>query len=105
MDSYDLDERRIPEELRGDAVDLPVRGAINSWCYLVPYEGKLKTHTLKNVTVMFIPQNRKGQEKMISVSVAEEDNITYISKGMFKIYEQGLSEPEGIVLRQSFFDD
>ena len=103
MDSYDLDESRIPEELRGEAVDLPVRGAINSWCYLVPYEGKLKTHTLKNVTVMFIPQNRNGQEKMISVSVAEEDHIIYISKDMFKLYEQGLSEPEGIVLTRTSF--
>ena len=52
---------------------------------------------------MFIPQNRNGQEKMISVSVAEEDHIIYISKDMFKLYEQGLSEPEGIVLTRTSF--
>ena len=75
MDSYDLDESLIPEELRDTAIDLPVRGAINGWCYLVPYEGKLKSHTVKKVIGMFIPQNRNGQEKMVSVSVVKEDRI------------------------------
>ena len=78
MDSYDLDESLIPEELRDTAIDLPVRGAINGWCYLVPYEGKLKSHTVKKVIGMFIPQNRNGQEKMVSVSVVREDRIIYI---------------------------
>ena len=103
MDSYDLDESLIPEELRDTAIDLPVRGAINGWCYLVPYEGKLKSHTVKKVIGMFIPQNRNGQEKMVSVSVVKEDRIIYISKDMFKIYEQGLSEPDGIQLKRTFF--
>lgn len=52
---------------------------------------------------MFIPQNRNGQEKMVSVSVVEEDRIIYISKDMFKIYERGLSEPDGIQLKRTFF--
>lgn len=103
MDSYDLDESLIPEELRDTAIDLPVRGAINGWCYLVPYEGKLKSHTVKKVIGMFIPQNRNGQEKMVSVSVVKEDRIIYISKDMFKIYEQSLSEPDGIQLKRTFF--
>ena len=91
------------EELRDTAIDLPVRGAINGWCYLVPYEGKLKSHTVKKVIGMFIPQNRNGQEKMVSVSVVKEDRIIYISKDMFKIYEQSLSEPDGIQLKRTFF--
>ena len=76
---------------------------INGWCYLVPYEGKLKSHTVKKVIGMFIPQNRNGQEKMVSVSVVKEDRIIYISKDMFKIYEQSLSEPDGIQLKRTFF--
>lgn len=103
VDSYDLDESHIPKVLRDEAIDIPVTGAINGWCYLVPYEGKLKTHTLKKVTAMFIPQIRNGQEKMVSVSVCEEDRIIYISKDMFKIYEQGLSEPDGIKIQKTFF--
>lgn len=103
VDSYDLDEALIPEELRRNAIDLPVRGAINGWCYLVPYEGKLKNYTAKKTVGMFIPQERNGQEKMVSVSVVEEDRIIYISSDMFKLYEQGLSEPEGIKLRKTFF--
>ena len=51
---------------------------------------------------MFIPLMRNGQEKMVSVSVVEEDRIIYISSDMFKLYEQGLSEPEGIRLKKSF---
>lgn len=103
VDSYDLDENLIPEELRKNAIDLPVRGAINDWCYLVPYDGKLKTYTVKKTVGMFIPQIRNGQEKMVSVSVVEEDRIIYISSDMFKLYEQGLSEPEGIKLKKTFF--
>ena len=52
---------------------------------------------------MFIPLMRNGQEKMVSVSVVEEDRIIYIAKDMFKLYEKGLSEPEGIVLKRTFF--
>lgn len=103
VDSYDLDEDLIPEELREKAIDLPVRGVINGWCYLVPYEGKLKTYTIKKTMGMFIPQMRNGQEKMVSVSVVEEDRIIYISNDMFKLYEQGLSEPEGIKLKKTIF--
>lgn len=103
IDSYDLDENLIPEKLRENAIDIPVRGAINGWCYLVPYDGKIKNFTVKKTTGMFIPQVRNGQEKMVSVSVVEEDRIIYISSDMFKLYEQGLSEPEGIKLRKNFF--
>ena len=103
VDSYDLDENLIPKELREKAIDLPVKGAINGWCYLVPYEGKLKKHTVKHVTAMFIPQVRNGQEKMVSVSVVEEDRIIYISRDIFKLYEQGLSDPDGIEIRRNFF--
>ena len=103
IDSYDLDENLIPDELRKGAIDLPVRGAIDGWCYLVPYKGKLKSFTTKITTGMFIPQVRNGQEKMVSVSVVEEDRIIYISSDMFKLYEQGLSEPEGIKICKNFY--
>lgn len=102
VDSYDLDETLIPEKLRRKAIDLPVIGAINGWCYLVPYEGKLKHFTVKKTVGMFIPLLRNGQEKMVSVSVVEEDRIIYISSDMFKLYEQGLSEPDGIRLKKNF---
>ena len=68
------------------------------------HTGKLKTHMTKRTDGMFVPQERKGQEKMVSVSVVEEDRIIYISKDMFKLYEKGLSEPEGIVLKRNFLD-
>lgn len=97
-----LDENLIPKELRRGTIDLPVRGAINGWCYLVPYTGKLKEHTIKQTVGMFVPQMRKGQEKMVPVSVVEADRIIYIAKTMFKQYEKGLSEPEGIELRRTF---
>lgn len=52
---------------------------------------------------MFIPLLRNGQEKMVSVSVVGEDRIIYISSDMFKLYEQGLSEPDGIRLKRVLF--
>ena len=56
----------------------------------------------KKTVGMFIPLLRNGQEKMVSVSVVGEDRIIYISSDMFKLYEQGLSEPDGIRLKKSF---
>ncbi|MDK2941829.1 MAG: hypothetical protein PWP56_1342 [Acetobacterium sp.] len=103
VDSYDLDETLIPEKLWKAAIDLPVKGAMNGWCYLVPYDGKLKDHSIKPCVGMFIPQLRNGQEKMVSVSVVEADRMIYISADMFKLYEQGLSQPEGIELRRNRF--
>lgn len=103
ISSYQLKEELIPEELRETAIDLPVKGVIKGWCYLVPYDGKLKTHTIKKTKGMFIPLMRNGQEKMVSVSVVPEDRIIYISQDMFKLYEQALSEPDGIELRKGFF--
>ena len=102
IDSYDLDESLIPEELRDEVMDLPVRGALRGWYYLVQYEGKLRTYTAKKTSVMFIPLLRNGQVKMITVSVVQEDRIIYISKDMFKRYEQGLSDPDGIEVRRTF---
>lgn len=103
VDSYDLDESLIPEELRKGAIDLPVSGAFRGWFFLVPYDGKLTDHTVKKTTPMFIPLIRNGQEKMVSVSVVEGDRIIYIFVDMFKLYEEGLSDPDGIVLRRNFF--
>ena len=103
ISSYQLKEELIPEELRETAIDLPVKGVIKGWCYLVPYDSKLKTHTIKKTEGMFIPLMRNGQEKMVSVSVVPEDRIIYISQDMFKLYEQALSEPDGIELRKGFF--
>lgn len=100
--SYGLDESVIPDVLRENAIDLPVKGAIKGWCYLVPYEGKLKSYTAKRTDAMFIPLKRNGQEKMISVSVLKDDRIIFISHDMFIRYEQELSEPEGIELRTTF---
>lgn len=57
---------------------------------------------LKKTVGMFIPLLRNGQEKMVSVSVVEEDRIIYISSDMFKLYEQALSEPDEIRLKKSF---
>lgn len=102
VDSYQLKEELIPKELRKDAIDLPVKGAIKGWCYLVPYKGKLKSYTVKRVDAMFIPLIRNGQEKMVSVSVVKEDRIIYISQDVFKRYKMALSEPDGIEIRSSF---
>ena len=57
---------------------------------------------LKKTVGMFVPLLRNGQEKMVSVSVVEEDRIIYISSDMFKLYEQALSESDGIRLKKSF---
>lgn len=71
--------------------------------FLVPYKGKLKSYTAKPVISMFIPQMRSGKEKLIPVSVVEEDQTIYISKENYKMYEKGLTAPKGIELRKTFF--
>ncbi len=52
---------------------------------------------------MFIPQMRSGKEKLVPVSVVEEERTIYISKENYKMYEKGLTAPEGIELRKVFF--
>ena len=100
VDSYDLDETKIPEHLRKDSIDLPVKGAIKGWCYLTPYECKLRFNTSKELITMYVPLERDGVIKMVSVSVDMEDRIIYIAKDMFKLYEEELSKVDGIELRR-----
>ena len=64
----------------------------------------MKNCTIKPVVSMFIPQMRHGKERMIPVSVVEEDRIIYISKENYKMYRKGLTAPEGVELRTAFSD-
>lgn len=100
-DSYGLNEEMIPEELRRDAIDLPVQGALNGWFYLIPYEGKLSEYTNKPRKNMFVPVVRDGKEITISVAVVEEDRSIYMYIDSFRKYEQELSEPEGIHIQKT----
>ena len=81
----------VDEEKKGLIEVAPLAGA---WIEIFLY--------YKKTVGMFIPLLRNGQEKMVSVSVVGEDRIIYISSDMFKLYEQGLSEPDGIRLKKSF---
>ena len=94
---------KVPPWIRSGAIDLPVQGAINGWCYLVPYNGKIRNHTEKTIVDMFIPLMRYGQKKLIGVSVVEEDRIIYMDKDVFRVYEKSLNEPEGIKLIRASF--
>lgn len=57
---------------------------------------------LRKTVGMFMHQMKNGQDKMVSVSVVEEDRIIYISNDMFNLYEKSLSKPECIELRKTF---
>ena len=70
---------------------------------MIPYNGKLKRYTDKKIIGMFIPQFRSGKERLVSVSVVEEDNLIFISKDSFKTYEAGLRDSAGIELRKTYF--
>lgn len=103
VDSYDLQEEFIPEELRKAAIDIPVKGDRVGWYFLVPYDGKLKDYTDSIVEHMFIPQTRNGMDKLISVSVVESERIIYISRELYVLYEDGLCDPDGIELIEKDF--
>ena len=96
-------ESPIPKELRRFAIEVQVTGAGTGKYYLIPYNGKLKKHTDKKVVGMFIPQIRSGKERLISVSVVEEDRLIYISKDLFKTYEKGFAESVPVELRKTYF--
>lgn len=72
--------------MRKDAIEVRVVGAKTGKYYLIPYSGKLKKYTDKKVVSMFIPQIRSGRERLILVSVVEENRLIYISKDLFKTY-------------------
>lgn len=100
VESYDLDETKIPEHLRKDSSDMQVKGALKGWYFLAPYEGKLRFNTTKELVTMYIPLEKDGITKMINVKVDIEDRIIYIARDMFERYEEGLSEPEPIEIRR-----
>lgn len=52
---------------------------------------------------MFISQMCSGNQKLILVSAVAEKQIIYIPKKNYKTYEKGLTVPEGIELRNTFF--
>lgn len=78
----------IPKELKAGAIEVEVFGACKGKYYLIPYKGKLKNYTQKEAVNMFIPQTRSGKEKLVPVSVIEEDHLIYIPKENYKAYEK-----------------
>ena len=96
-------ENPIPKKLRKDAIEIQVVGAKTGKYYLIPYSGKLKKYTDKKVISMFIPQIRSGKERLVSVSVVEDDRLIYISKDSFKTHEKGFTDSVTIELRKTYF--
>ena len=97
---YDLDEGKVPVSLRRKAIDIPVRGVLTGWFYLVPYTGKLAQHTDKKTEAMFVPVSKGGKNIMIPISVIKEDRLIFMCEPHFIKHEVELGEPEGIeVLR------
>ena len=101
-ENKDETESPIPKELRKFAIEVQVTGAGTGKYYLIPYNGKLKKYTDKKVVGMFIPQIRSGKERLVSVSVVEEDRLIYISKDLFKTYEKSFTESETVELRKTY---
>ena len=93
---YDLDENSIPLALRKNAVDLPVKGALEGWFYLVPYSGKLSQFTNKKTVAMFVPVTKNSKSIMIPVSVIKDERLIYMFDTHYKKYELELGDPEGI---------
>lgn len=93
----------VPEALKSNAIEVDAFGAEAGHYYLVPYKGKLKAFTSAPITGMFIPQERDGKEKLITVSVDEAASIIYISEDSFKSYETGLKSADGFELRKTYF--
>lgn len=96
-------ENPIPKKLRKAAIEIQVVGEKTGKYYLIPYSGKLKKYTDKKVISMFIPQIRSGKERLVSVSVVEDDRLIYISKDSFKTYEKGFTDSMTIELRKTYF--
>lgn len=94
--SYSLNEDLIPVELRKNAIDLPVSGDLEDWFFLVQYDGNLSSYTNKNTVKMYIPILVNGSERRINVDVVIEDSIIYIPHSMFDMFENELSDPDGI---------
>lgn len=94
--SYNLNEELIPLVLRDNVIDLPVSGDLDDWFYLVQYDGDLSNYTNKDADKMFVPVLVNGLKKKIPVLVVREDRIIYISKDMFMMFENELSDPDGI---------
>lgn len=94
----------LSKELQRSAVVVQVSGACMGRYFLVAYKGKLKGYTTKPAISMFIPQIRSGKEKMIPVSVVEEERIIYVSKENYKMYEKWLTTPDRIELRKTTFN-
>lgn len=94
----------VPKGLQKSALEINVTGKRAGKYILVAYNGKLKNYTPKKTTGMFIPHIKNGKEKLISVSVIEEDKVIYIAKDQFKAAEKLFRDPKGIELRKTYFE-
>ena len=95
------DDNPVPKQLQKAAYKVQVTGKYAGEYYLVPYNGKIKTYTQKKVTAMFIPMVRNGKERLVSVSVIEEDHLIFVTKDTLKAYEKDLLDT--ITLSKTYY--
>jgi len=84
-------------------VDIQVVGYKIGTFHLVPYKGKLRTLTEKPLIALFIPQIRSGKEKLVPVSLVEDEMTLYIEKDNFDVYKKTLLVQKNVELRKTYF--
>lgn len=84
-----------------DSIKVVVHGRRDGQYRLILYTGKLKDVTTKKAIQMFIPVFKKGKERLLSVSLVDEDKTIYVPKANFISFSDSF-DPNNLELRETY---
>ena len=102
---YDLkdvndDNSDITSDTSRDIVSMNiiVHGRRTGEFRLISYDGKLNNHTSSTAVQMFIPFIRDGKERLLPVSLVDDEKAIYVPKTNYKVFVRSI-DPKNVELR------
>ena len=83
------------------SMDIIVHGRRSGEFRLISYEGKLNNHTSNPAVQMFIPFFVKNKEKLLPVSLVDDEKAIYVPKMNFEVFVNSIN-PQNVELRKTY---
>lgn len=83
------------------SMDIIVHGRRSGEFRLISYDGKLNEHTSNPAVQMYIPFIVKGKEKLLPVSLVDDEKAIYIPKMNFEVFVDSI-DPQNVELRKTY---
>ena len=83
------------------SMNIIVHGRRTGEFRLISYDGKLKNHTSSTAVQMFIPFIRDGKERLLPVSLVDDEKAIYVPKMNYEVFI-GSIDPQNVELRKTY---